>query len=243
MNNEINKFPKVIVLSLVVAILSLIIMAVTLFYNFRLNERGPLMGKPDPRVDIADKIEIMNSLWGLQVFCDIDIINNGTAPINVGKMTLFVALEQGKPYAHRTLFAHAYKPHTAENLRALGSFVVKARDLWSARVLFVENLTEQAREDRSNLDNKLSTNIQEQILNSTKPNINDAFKITNEADLTSVKNLLNEHVSWLEIGGYKMLITISDAAKKDSFVSQKGYSFRLWEGQIAGLKENQPKSW
>lgn len=110
-------------------------------------------------------------------------------------------------------------------------------------MLFVENLTEQALKDRSNLDNKIATNIQEQILNSAKLNINDAFKITDETVLTSVKNLLNEHVSWLEVGSYKMLITISDAAKKDSSVSQKGYSFRLWEGQLAGLKENQPKSY
>ena len=194
----------------------------------------------DPR-----QINISNEFWGLVFNCELNISNLGKGPLNVGDMRMYVTLDKGKPNQSRILIGRKYIPFDKTEIRSLGYFTVKPGESWSGSVYLSEELTEEQEVKRSLLYEEIFEQIQKSYLND-KSKINAGRRLVYEAsdkELKSVNEFMEEHVSWLERGNYKILLFIKKASNSHKFILRKGYRFTLNEAQLKGIKLLQPQSY
>jgi hypothetical protein len=219
-----------------IAIISLLGAIVAFLYTFYTNERGLLVGKPDPQFTISPKLEIENTSYALALSPTIEILNRGKVAARIGKMQIFLMLNSPNSTSRKILVPLAYKPITEKESFPFGPFAVRPGDIWKAIVFFAEAFSEQAEDQRADLDFRIGSYLQKQVLahsdKTLQPPLSDEL-------FKELKLQMADQAKWLEKGEYRLLLMVWNSIDNKKLLFQKGYKFRMSLEQLKGLKEYQ----
>jgi len=227
------------ILSLAVAILSLLVTGGSFVYHIRLTERGPVRGKPKPDIKIGSQVGVKNHAVGYIMGAQITIGNFGTAPLTIESMNAYVAIDGGGSNQRKSLRGKLCGPSIGGVFTSLlYRMTIKPGDSWSGYVGFMEDETEEITNQRNDLSNAICMSVLEKYLADPAKKIpsDKVYELSPEI-YDDVRKRLSENIVWMATGTYQVLFTISPG-KEPLF--REGYRFRMTETMLKYLRSNQP---
>lgn len=234
---EKQKTQKIAKISLVISMGTLIIAILALVYTWRIDARGPIWGKARPIYDFGEKLAITNSIWGLRLSIPIEIRNNGTADLRIGKIKAIVSYENGK---EETFIARSYIPSYGNHEIIFGTKTINPKEIWNVKLVCYKKLTSAEVAERGDLTSLITVHLQDKYLKHPDPKA--SYELTDKSLLNRIRDKLNQNTSWMRFGDYLLRFVVFNESN-DSIIYEKQFRFHLSREQLKSLKVYQFKSY